>query len=440
MDYFLRHLGSVQRHDASCDYTLRSEPSSLSPRSDGYNLTDIMKKESSTTKPPFAVTTGLTVSTPHVTTPESPAKQTSEVKSTLVCDFKTETKLWKWKMWMLVIVVAGFGVIVGVTFVGVTLLCTKRRTAINDLMCTSTFSALLPPKLTVNPAVITETDSVTLNCQTPSSVSVSQCYFHFVRGGPSKSFPCLQTLTGSELLKMSHQSSPAEVKVTCFYLYVYQSPESDVSSIIVRRQKPEMSLQHFHGEHVLFTCTVPGSADPDTTCNLYFGESSHPVQTQNILTKRNSTNQWFCWFTVTIEDLLRRLRSVPQPDASCDYSSRSELNSYSPRSDGRSLTDIVEKESRVTQTMTASTVTTGLRVSTAHTSTPVTSAKQTSVVHSMYHEKRNWCLFVASIVSEARKRIWRLTALASGCGVTLGIILMVSALRCNRRRSGENFV
>ncbi|XP_027135238.1 uncharacterized protein LOC113745878 [Larimichthys crocea] len=92
---------------------------------------------------------------------------------------------------------------------------------------------LLPPELTVNPPMITETDSVTLNCQTPSSVSVPQCYFHFVRGGRGKSFPCLQTLTGTELLKMSHQSSPAEVKVTCFYLKVHQSPDSDVSSIII---------------------------------------------------------------------------------------------------------------------------------------------------------------------------------------------------------------
>ena len=100
-----------------------------------------------------------------------------------------------------------------------------------------TFSALPQPKLTVNPQMITETDSVTLNCQTPSSVSVSQCYFHFVRGRPAKPFSCLKTLTGTELLKMSYQSSPAEVKVTCLYLHESPSPESDTSSIIIRCKK-----------------------------------------------------------------------------------------------------------------------------------------------------------------------------------------------------------
>ncbi|XP_027135628.1 uncharacterized protein LOC109140653 [Larimichthys crocea] len=315
---------------------------------------------------------------------------------------------------------------------------------------------LLPPKLTVNPPVITETDSVTLDCQTPSSVSVSQCYFRFVRGGRGKSFPCLQTLTGTELLKLSHQSSPAEVKVTCCYFYVHLSPESDVSSIIIQTllppkltvnppeitetdsvtlncqtpssvsvsqcsfnlgrgntqvfscmktltgeellymsrqslpaevkidcfyavkvgdikspslhsdtssifihsQTPIMSLQHFPGEYVLFTCSLPGSADHDTTCNLYFGESSRPVNTTTIGTKRNSNNQWFCQFTVTIEDLMRRLRSVQQSDASCDYSSRSKPNPLFPRSDGYSLTGIMEKESSTTTTESTFAVTT----------------------------------------------------------------------------------
>ncbi|KAI3370079.1 hypothetical protein L3Q82_024862 [Scortum barcoo] len=101
-----------------------------------------------------------------------------------------------------------------------------------------TFSASLPPKLIVNPPVINETDSVTLNCQTPSSVSVSQCYFHIVRGEAARRFSCLKTLTGTELLKMSHQSSPAEVEVMCFYTVKFgetdsPSPHSDTSSITI---------------------------------------------------------------------------------------------------------------------------------------------------------------------------------------------------------------
>ncbi|XP_078105543.1 uncharacterized protein LOC144517340 [Sander vitreus] len=98
--------------------------------------------------------------------------------------------------------------------------------------------ALLPPNLTVNPAVITQTETVTLNCQTPSHFTLSECYFRMVRGQTGKSFHCLQTLTGTELLNMANQSSPAEVQVTCFYLHVSQSPDSDPSSIIVRTLLP----------------------------------------------------------------------------------------------------------------------------------------------------------------------------------------------------------
>ncbi|XP_033181868.1 uncharacterized protein LOC117152851 isoform X2 [Anabas testudineus] len=93
--------------------------------------------------------------------------------------------------------------------------------------------ALQSPKLTVNPAVITETDSVTLTCQPPSSVSVTQCYFYFMRRKPAKTFSCLKRLTGSEILMMTNRNSSATVEVTCFYLVVYQSPESSMSSITI---------------------------------------------------------------------------------------------------------------------------------------------------------------------------------------------------------------
>lgn len=103
------------------------------------------------------------------------------------------------------------------------------------------FSGSLPPKLTVNPPVITETDSVTLNCQTPPSVSVPQCHFFILSVVNVREFSCLKTLTGSELLKMSSQSSPAEVKVKCFYIVKLgekksASPHSDTASISIQTQ------------------------------------------------------------------------------------------------------------------------------------------------------------------------------------------------------------
>lgn len=106
----------------------------------------------------------------------------------------------------------------------------------------SNLSALLPPTLTVSTSVISETDSVTLHCQPPASASVHHCYFYTGEQQSNKGNLCLQTLTGTELLFMSHQRSPAEVKVRCFYTVKYgavNSPSlhSDTSSITIQSKR-----------------------------------------------------------------------------------------------------------------------------------------------------------------------------------------------------------
>ena len=108
-------------------------------------------------------------------------------------------------------------------------------------MFTSKFSASVPPQLRVNPSVITETDSVTLDCQTPSSVSVSQCHFYTSSGVNLRDSSCLLTLTGTELLTMSHQGSSADIKVNCFYTVKFgesdsPSPHSDAASITIHSE------------------------------------------------------------------------------------------------------------------------------------------------------------------------------------------------------------
>ncbi|XP_050923059.1 serine-rich adhesin for platelets isoform X4 [Lates calcarifer] len=128
-----------------------------------------------------------------------------------------------------------------------------------------------PPKLTVNPPVIAETDSVTLNCQTPSSVSVSQCYFHFMRRKPPKTLSCVKTLTGTELLLMTHQTSPAEVEVTCFYLVANHSPESNVSSISIQTPPPKLTVNPpviTETDSVTLNCQTPSSVSV-SQCYIY---------------------------------------------------------------------------------------------------------------------------------------------------------------------------
>ncbi|KAI4826817.1 hypothetical protein KUCAC02_030248 [Chaenocephalus aceratus] len=110
--------------------------------------------------------------------------------------------------------------------------------------------------------------------------------------------------------------------------------------VILMCQKPQMSVQHDPGEHILFACALPGSADHGARCNLYFGEDNHPVRTTTSWKKRDSKKRLFCRFTVTIDDFLRSLHLLKRHDASCDSSLGSEANSLSPRSDGYSLTGV----------------------------------------------------------------------------------------------------
>lgn len=101
----------------------------------------------------------------------------------------------------------------------------------------SKFSALLPPELTVNRLEITETDSVTLKCQAPPSVSVSECGFLTLSGGTVRGSSCMRTLMGIELLKMSRQSATVEVKVSCYYTVKLEektSPDSNPVSITIQ--------------------------------------------------------------------------------------------------------------------------------------------------------------------------------------------------------------
>ncbi|KAM8757085.1 uncharacterized protein AB9X84_010057 isoform 2-T2 [Acanthopagrus schlegelii] len=336
-----------------------------------------------------------------------------------------------------------------------------------------------PPKLRVNPPLITETDSVTLDCQTPPSVFGSQCYFFTLSAVNVREFSCQKTLTGTELLKMSSHSSPAEVKIKCFYMLKlevidFSSLHSETASINIRtqNQKPQMSLQHFPGEYVLFTCSLPGPVNHDTRCNLYFGEKSNPVSRTTIWSKRAmKTNQWFCLFTVTTDDLLRRLRSVQQSDASCDYSLGSEPKSLSARSERYGLTDIVEKESSMIQT------TPTLRMTTGQTGTPPPvkptsawpvdrpshtggsiSTSQTPVnpppvnptpvnpkpvnPKPVNPESDTSMKPMNPESGDERTEGWilKFAAVAAGCGVTVGVVLLISAICCNRKRAGWSAV
>ncbi|XP_075893278.1 uncharacterized protein LOC142895849 isoform X2 [Nelusetta ayraudi] len=194
------------------------------------------------------------------------------------------------------------------------------------------------PTVTVNTRNISETESVTLRCQPPPAVSAPQCYFYIVKGGFPKLLSCVETLRGRELLLMSQQSSPAEVEVKCFYTVKlghldYPSNHSDAQVMVIHSGPPQLSAQIFPGEDVLFTCSLPGSAIKDPTCNLYFGDAT--VQRANSSHRSRMDNKWFCQFYASINDLLRL--SPQQSHASCDYSLKGDPNTLSPHSERYNL-------------------------------------------------------------------------------------------------------
>ncbi|XP_064815529.1 uncharacterized protein LOC135531415 isoform X6 [Oncorhynchus masou masou] len=145
------------------------------------------------------------------------------------------------------------------------------------------------PRLTVSPAVIRERDSVQLSCETPPSVSVSQCYLFTEKGDYKPS--CRQTLTGTELLSWSDQRSPAVVNVRCYYYAIGSSSpssHSDPGSVTVQ-VPPQLTVSP---EVIRDTDTVQlrchtSQSTSVSQCYFYIAERQHlqyPTSCQQSLT------------------------------------------------------------------------------------------------------------------------------------------------------------
>ncbi|XP_062325094.1 uncharacterized protein LOC134026372 [Osmerus eperlanus] len=225
----------------------------------------------------------------------------------------------------------------------------------------------LKPRLTMSPAVIGETDSVLLSCETPPFLPVSQCYIDIGQQNPLRA--CHETLTGTTILTMTGQKSPAEVTVTCYYYATWsstQSPLSDPVTVTIQDhlKRPETGVNDesvnvpvltvHRGENIIITCSFPGSATTDTKCDLYIGEEK-----KTFITTKTSNQQWFCQFFVSENDLLRRLQHVLLKEVSCDYRVGPKLNLLSPRSDGYSLRGMMIADSGDAVTIQTPTETSG---------------------------------------------------------------------------------
>nr|XP_040059784.1 uncharacterized protein LOC120835183 isoform X5 [Gasterosteus aculeatus aculeatus] len=203
------------------------------------------------------------------------------------------------------------------------------------------------PQLIMNSAVISETETVTLDCRAPSYPTVHQCYFTIIGAKHAKGFTCVQTLTGTELLRMSDQRAPAEVKVDCYYTVMV----GDVNHPSAHSVTSSITIQNV----VKSSTTQTKTASAVTTAGLC---ASRPVTT----VKQTSAG-------LSASRPVTRIKQTPDqtfgPRNSGSFSSP-------PLTTDKPTSDVVE--SSTTQTKPASTVTTaGLSAS-----TPVTRIKQTS--------------------------------------------------------------
>ncbi|KAF1392247.1 hypothetical protein PFLUV_G00050810 [Perca fluviatilis] len=338
--------------------------------------------------------------------------------------------------------------------------------------------ALLPPKLTVNPAVITQTETVTLNCQTPSHLNLSECYFRMVRGQTGKSLPCLQTLTGTELLKMADQSSPAEVQVTCFYLHVSQSPDSDPSSIIIRTLLPSKLTVNpaaiNETDSVTLNCQTPSSVS--VSLCYFFTLSGGSVRGLSCLQNLTGTEllnmahqsspaevQVTCFYTVKVGE-----KSYPSPHSDTSSitihrrtvgtssNTDSFISTFPPSVKPAAETDTSmtpESGDEITGRTVGTSSNTDSFISTFPT--PVKPAAVTSMIPMTPESgdeitgrtagtSSNTDSFISTfptpVKPAAETWIWKCVAVVAGCGVMVGVILLVSAILCNKRRTGSEKV
>ncbi|XP_029631908.1 uncharacterized protein LOC115208187 isoform X1 [Salmo trutta] len=157
------------------------------------------------------------------------------------------------------------------------------------------------PRLTVSSTVIRERDSVQLSCQTPPSVSVSQCYF-YTEGRDPKPSPCTRSLTGAELLSWAGEL-----------------------------QKPDISVNDESSHDITIICVLPESVSDGHSCNLYTGDQSQAYKEAWVRRFNKALSKLFCTFSVTKNDLFRHLQL--ERDVSCDYRVNTGSHSLSPRSD-----------------------------------------------------------------------------------------------------------
>eukprot|EP00063_Salmo_salar_P012908 XP_013987743.1 PREDICTED: uncharacterized protein LOC106565322 isoform X1 [Salmo salar] len=134
----------------------------------------------------------------------------------------------------------------------------------------------VPPRLTVSPEVIRDTDTVQLRCHTSQSTSVSQCYFYIEeRQHLQQTTSCQQSLTGTKLLEWAGRGPTTKVNMRCIYNAVEMSiysPYSDpVSVTLLDVPQPKLTVSSTvirERDSVQLSCQTPPSVSV-SRCYFY---------------------------------------------------------------------------------------------------------------------------------------------------------------------------
>ncbi|KAK7880184.1 hypothetical protein WMY93_033150 [Mugilogobius chulae] len=142
-----------------------------------------------------------------------------------------------------VLEIAAQVVVVAVAAVVVVIVVVAAAAAVAVVVVVVFNKNLAPPTLTAHPAVITETDTVNLTCQ--SSVPAYQCYFYTLDGQTWEN-SAVQSVRGSYLL-MVNQKPPVQVHIKCYYVvhwgqYVSTSKPSDPAHVTVHLQTDQTTV------------------------------------------------------------------------------------------------------------------------------------------------------------------------------------------------------
>ncbi|XP_023180447.1 uncharacterized protein LOC111605824 isoform X2 [Xiphophorus maculatus] len=317
---------------------------------------------------------------------------------------------------------------------------------------------LLPATLTANPLVITESNSVTLTCQPPSSVPVSDCYFYIGREKIPQRFSCLKTMTAADLLSLTKQSSPANIDVTCYYLKSHPSPKSNLLSIIIQLHPPELTVnpqQITETDSVTVNCGTPSSVSVEN-CFLYFINSK---MSRSISCKQTLTGSELMMMT--------HQTSPAEVELKCYYMVKRGGMHQSPYSNTStvSIHKVQETDSTTSQRVTTVSVTAGQTFRTTietespfssppssvnptlfvatdpsgRTTVNTVSTLSTSPSEATVVENKDWT-FTAFPATTADQKLsvktkWMFVAVP-GSGVVVGVVLLVGLL-CSRWRSDK---